>query len=150
LAANTSFIYDFTWWHEYENMEYNTQVQVGLALQPFAAYNYTVASDFAGALPYYSGWRHVDMLGLNDKFIAKNKEATLDYVQQVKPDLIIMPWYSYGNFINDESNPFYLYAKENNYTEIKYPWGNFTYYLNPKIEHYEEIKKVLNNLNYKK
>lgn len=150
LAANLNFIEDITALQEYETIENQTQIQVGMALQPFSQYNYTVATDYAGAIPYYSRWRHIDMLGLNNKYIADNKRPSMEYLSQVKPDLIIIPLDKDGNINYEDLKPFLEYAQENNYTLIKLPWDNFIYYLNPKIEHFDEIKQALNDLNYKK
>lgn len=148
IFTNFGYMSSLTGWHDYGNKVHNTQVSVGLALEPFSAYNYTVATDYAGAIPYYSGWRHIDMLGLNDKYIAENKKPSLDYLRQVKPDLIILPYKPNGELTNEDFYPFLEYAKENNYTEIKLPWDNFTYYLNPKIEHFNEINQSLNKIKY--
>lgn len=148
LISNFSFMISLIGWHDYGNKEYNTQVAVGLALEPFSPYNYTVATDYAGAIPYYSRWRHIDMLGLNNKYIAENKNASQDYLQKVKPDLIIIPYLPNGDITNEDFKPFLEYAQQNNYTLIKLPWENFKYYLNPKISHFNEIKQSLINIKY--
>ncbi|KOR33540.1 hypothetical protein TI05_00490 [Achromatium sp. WMS3] len=60
----------------------------------------TISTTAAGAIPYYSKLRTIDMLGLNDKWIAKNgliigtrpghtKYTTIEYLIKSKVDLII-------------------------------------------------------------
>jgi len=68
----------------------------------------------------------------------------------VKPDLIILPYKTNGELINEDFKPFLEYAEENNYTKIELPWDNFTYYLNPKVEHFNEINQSLRKVKYKK
>ncbi|MGD8608430.1 MAG: hypothetical protein PVH21_14130 [Myxococcales bacterium] len=60
-----------------------------------------VAVDAAGAIPFYSGLRSLDMLGLNDAHIARHHDASFghgvqghelgdgDYVLSAKPDIIV-------------------------------------------------------------
>lgn len=146
LAANLSFMSYLTYFHEYEQKEYSTQVKVGQVLEPFSAYNYTVATDYAGAIPYYSKWHHIDMLGLNDKNIAMNRKPSIEYVRQVHPDLIIIPLNPDGKITNEDFTPFLEYAEDNNYTIIKSPGDEFIYYLNPGIKYFNEIKESLTGL----
>jgi len=66
----------------------------------FSKYQPLLAVDAAGALPYWSQLPSLDMLGLNDKFIAKNPPADFgvgnighelgngDYVWRTSPDII--------------------------------------------------------------
>lgn len=60
----------------------------------------TIATTAAGAIPYYSNLKTIDMLGLNDKWIARNgmvlstrtghqKYATYDYLIQTKVNFVI-------------------------------------------------------------
>jgi len=64
--------------------------------------NPTIATNAAGAIPYYSGLKTIDMLGVNDPWIARygesireyyrpghNKWAKLDYYLKVKANLIL-------------------------------------------------------------
>jgi arabinofuranosyltransferase len=64
--------------------------------------NVTIATTTAGAVPYYSGLKTIDMLGLNDPWIARfgestgqfyrpghNKWGKLDYYLKVKANLIV-------------------------------------------------------------
>jgi hypothetical protein len=54
----------------------------------------TVASSQAGRLPYFSGAKHIDILGLNNKFVAHNRYNNDDfeksfakYISRKKPDI---------------------------------------------------------------
>lgn len=62
----------------------------------------SIATPAAGAIPYYSGLKTIDMLGVNDRWIARNGEsikayyrpghnrwAKFDYYLAVKPNLIL-------------------------------------------------------------
>ena len=60
----------------------------------------TIATNPAGAIPYYSGLKTVDMLGLNDRWIALHGQiagsrpghqriATIDYLMEQKVNLVI-------------------------------------------------------------
>ncbi|HYF67846.1 MAG TPA: glycosyltransferase family 39 protein [Ohtaekwangia sp.] len=62
----------------------------------------SIATPAAGAIPYYSGLKTIDMLGVNDRWIARNGEsikayyrpghnrwAKLDYYLTVKPNLVL-------------------------------------------------------------
>lgn len=44
----------------------------------------------AGAIPYYSGWRAVDTLGLNDAHIAVSGLHDPEYVLSRSPDLVVL------------------------------------------------------------
>lgn len=45
-------------------------IVIGKWLRTIAAPDETVATTAAGAIPYYSGLRSLDMLGLNDRYVA--------------------------------------------------------------------------------
>lgn len=145
LSANTVFISDLLYWHNYENTEMSSLIAVGNALQPYSEHNYTVATEYAGAIPYYSCWYHIDILGLNNKDIA-GSQLSLNYIQKVKPDLIILKFNSQGELLNKKFKPLLDYAEENNYSTIKLPQDNFICYLNPKIKDYNEIYSTLNHI----
>ncbi len=75
---------------------------VGLWLKNNTASDITVALNAAGAIPYYSGLKTIDMLGLNDIHIAHHSAPTLgsgwpghekadaSYILSKNPDLIIL------------------------------------------------------------
>ncbi len=59
-------------------------------LAPFAGRGYTLATTEAGIIPLYSGWRSVDLWGLNDAWIAHNGGVTESYLAQVHPQVILI------------------------------------------------------------
>ena len=75
LSANVTFISDLSWEHKYDDRLPIAHVTLGKALNDFSCHNLTFASIDAGAIPYFSKWRHIDMAGLNNKFIAKHGVA---------------------------------------------------------------------------
>ena len=64
----------------------------------------TLATTEAGQLPYFSDWQSIDLAGLNDEFIAKNrfrpdiKNLFANYLSKKMPDLYVQPppecWYA--------------------------------------------------------
>ncbi|MEI8132692.1 MAG: hypothetical protein WCG34_09670, partial [Leptolinea sp.] len=65
------------------------RVEVAQFLSQYQARGYTIATTEAGLLPLYSGWQAVDTWGLNDQWIAHNGGVTLDYLAQMKPEIIM-------------------------------------------------------------
>ena len=61
--------------------------QAGKALAPFAGDGMTMFVTESGAIPFYSGWRAYDLLGLNDHFVAE-RGAHPGYVGALHPDLL--------------------------------------------------------------
>jgi hypothetical protein len=53
-------------------------------------HNYTMAVSEAGLLPLYSGWNAIDTWGLNDPWIAHQGEITETYLDQYKPEVIVL------------------------------------------------------------
>lgn len=89
-----------------ERWEWNHKV-IGLLLKDaFGDKNARLAINAAGALPYYSQLPTIDMLGINDRFIAQAPEPDVgdswlahdhgsgSYVLSLRPDLVYMspPW----------------------------------------------------------
>jgi arabinofuranosyltransferase len=72
----------------------------------YAGMNPLIAVDAAGSVPYFTGFRALDMLGLNDRFLSHHRPADFghgdlahelgsgSYVYSRRPDLIIfdLPW----------------------------------------------------------
>jgi hypothetical protein len=59
-------------------------------LKPFASKNYTMVVTEAGDLPFYSEWRAVDALGLNDAYIAHhNRRPSDEYLDSYRPEIIL-------------------------------------------------------------
>ncbi len=44
----------------------------------------------AGAIPFISGWKTLDIVGLNDAYIAKHKKDAVEYIFSENPDVIIL------------------------------------------------------------
>ncbi len=62
-------------------------------LAAYAGKDYTMATSEAGLLPLYSNWSAIDAWGLNDEWIAHNGEVTAQYLDKIKPELIIFHAY---------------------------------------------------------
>lgn len=59
-------------------------------LKPYASKNYTMVVTEAGDLPFYSEWRAIDALGLNDAYIAHHEHyPTAAYLDQYKPEILL-------------------------------------------------------------
>jgi len=65
-----------------------------------------IAFGDAGVIPYYSGALHLDVVGLNDRVIAREKDhqKLVDYFFDQQPDLVLQPadvrsqsWANYGH-----------------------------------------------------
>lgn len=63
--------------------------EVGLALRPYQDRGYTIAVSEAGLLPLYSGWKSVDVWGLNDSRIAHDGRLTHEYLSTRAPEVIL-------------------------------------------------------------
>ena len=148
LSANVAFISDLSWCRKYGDRLPIAHVALGETLNDFSSHNLTVASVDAGAIPYFSEWRHIDMAGLNNKFIAKHGVATIEYVEKENPQLVIF-------ISNDEKvprcggrqGPFIEFVQKKQY--IKLPpvkWQENYYlvsFLDPNIKGFDEIKKTI-------
>jgi len=68
-------------------------------LKPFAGKNYTMVVTEAGDLPFYSEWRAVDALGLNDAYIAHhNRRPSDEYLDSYRPEIIL--YRVWGEFVS--------------------------------------------------
>lgn len=63
---------------------------IGHSLQFYEKNNYTIATSEAGLIPFYSKWRAIDTLGLNDSWIAHNGVITSEYLDRYKPEIIML------------------------------------------------------------
>ncbi len=90
------------------------RVRIGLAIAANTAPGVTIAVHAAGQIPYYSGRRTIDLLGLNDPVIAKGPVTGPFYpghdkwnynysILQLKPDLIADNWTKLGDFMRGVS-----------------------------------------------
>jgi hypothetical protein len=64
--------------------------EVGTVLHKYSQKGYLLAVSEAGMLPFYSGWRAVDMWGLNDAHVTVDLHGRIDraYLEQLRPDVI--------------------------------------------------------------
>lgn len=143
VFANFYGIRDLRVQHDYGISFDHSTVPLAKALSPFSDNNYTVAYGDAGAIAYYSGWNFLDLVGLNDKYIA-HRGVTSEYLKQEKPELIIFSSVN-GKIIGFKKA--YEYALNNNYTRlepIKLEDGRyFILFLKPNIKDYDAIKNAL-------
>jgi arabinofuranosyltransferase len=64
--------------------------QVAMRLRPYAAKNYTMVTTEAGDIPFYSEWRAIDALGLNDAYIAHHGGVlSTEYLEQNHPEVML-------------------------------------------------------------
>ena len=65
-------------------------------LKPYAGKGYTLLTTEAGDIPFYSEWRTVDLIGLNDEYIAHHGGLVTEaYLEQNSPEIILYrdkPW----------------------------------------------------------
>ncbi|WP_181773486.1 hypothetical protein [Amycolatopsis pittospori] len=89
----------------------------GLANAQVPATARSLAVSDAGAIPYYSGWRSIDYIGLNDEAIAHGAQPT-DVVKAARPTVIVVtargpgatPGQAYGLVVPDAARDYELVA----------------------------------------
>ncbi|MFE6614901.1 hypothetical protein [Amycolatopsis sp. NPDC057786] len=77
----------------------------------------SLAVSDAGAIPYYSGWKSIDYIGLNDEAIAHGTPPT-DVVKAARPTVIVVtargpgatPGWAYGLVVPDAARDYQLVA----------------------------------------
>ena len=62
--------------------------ELGRMLAPYRDRGYAMAVSEAGVLPFYSGWYAIDTWGLNDRWIARHRGISSEYLDRRKPELI--------------------------------------------------------------
>lgn len=143
VFTNIYGIRDLEIQHDYGVSFDKSTVPLAKALGPFADDNYTVAFADSGAMAYYSGWNFLDLVGLNDKFIAYNG-VTYQYLEQKDPELVICTSVNGRVIVFAEV---YDYVLKNNYTRldpIKLKDGQyFILFLKPNIKDYDSIRNSL-------
>jgi hypothetical protein len=103
------------------------RVRAGLAIAGNTSPEATIAVHAAGQIPYYSGRRTIDLLGLSDPVIAKGPRSTAFYpghdkwnyeysIGQLQPDLIADNWIRLGDYIR--TRPEYLKLENGMYVRI--------------------------------
>lgn len=91
------------------------RVKLGLFLAKYTAPEATIAVHAAGQIPYYSGRRTIDLLGLNDPVVAKGPASGPFYpghdkwnyeysIAGLKPDLIADNWDKLADFMRNRSD----------------------------------------------
>lgn len=148
LSANVIFISDLSWEHKYGDRLPIAHVALGKALNDLSSHNLTFASIDAGAIPYFSEWHHIDMAGLNNKFIAKHGVATIDYVEKENPQLVI--FISRDGEIprhGGQQEPFIEFVQKRHYTKLPPVKWQENYYLvsflDPNVKGFDEIKEAV-------
>ncbi|MGF1534065.1 MAG: hypothetical protein ACFCUI_10195 [Bernardetiaceae bacterium] len=64
-------------------------IKTGRALAPFADRGYMLLTGDAGALPYFSGWRSVEFVGVANPELT-HRGWTDDYLDVLQPDLVVL------------------------------------------------------------
>lgn len=86
-------------------------IKIGQFLSTFenSEYQKTLVVTDAGALPYYSGWRTIDAIGLNDPIIALDFKGRIEYIFNQNPDIIILTSNSLTDYVSDSDYYHALY-----------------------------------------
>lgn len=90
------------------------RARAGLAIARFTSPEATIAVHAAGQIPYYSGRRAIDLLGLNDPVIARGPRRTAFYpghdkwdyeysIGQLQPDLIADNWIRLADYMSSQT-----------------------------------------------
>lgn len=136
--------------------------EVGRVLAPLRDRGYTLAVTEAGLLPLYSGWRTIDLWGLNDAEIAHAGGLTEEYLRANAPDVVL--YHSFSSPIQPEQGRETLrgwnrmvsllekYVKENDYV-LAAAYGSGTseshwYFVRRGIEHEAAIVKAIRAVRY--
>jgi len=147
---------------KFSNNSLNDRFAIGKMLNEFKDYNYTIMLTEAGIIPYYSEWRTIDAIGLNDPYIARNG-LSLDYIKRVDPDVIllqpkteevlnylkgnIVPVFNKTKIFNEKTKLLYYYANRNNYNKIMVREGKggdiIFVFIHTKLPHKEEISNLI-------
>ena len=128
LLLGGTFASNLGWYRHYAAQMPRAHRALGEALAQLDGPGLAMATEEAGALAYYAGWHHVDMVGLNDPFIADRGAADLSYVEGAAPSVIII-----GSTDGVEPNaerwaaPFLQYAVDHRFTRL--PSVYFSHYL---------------------
>ena len=117
--------------HEYgkefgsESQRHDGRHDLALELRQFKGNNYTMAVSEAGHLPFDSGWRSIDAVGLNDAWVAHhNGQIAESYLAESKPELIMF------------HAPFSPLVPPTQGTSVTQPWLQMTLTLNKfAVEH---------------
>ncbi|RKX31988.1 MAG: hypothetical protein DRP22_02945 [Verrucomicrobia bacterium] len=145
LLPNTAFVGDLRRQRRYGERLAVAHVALGKALHRFRHWHLTVASSDAGAVPYYSGWRHIDMVGLNNRFIAKHHSATAEYLERQNPQLLVFISRDGSSPRRDDFQlPFIRFAEARHYVAMPSIKWQENYYLlcfvDPDVTGFAELE----------
>ena len=133
-----------------------------IILNKYAHLGYTIVATEAGLLPLYSNWHAIDPWGLNDAWIAHNNGITEQYLDKVKPEIIM--WHDYFSPFTQPSPQraddkwltmvmkLKSYAEKNNYSLAAVfgdsPYNTHYYYVSSSIPEKDKIISDIRNINY--
>jgi hypothetical protein len=109
----------------------------------------------AGAIPYYSGWHTIDLVGLNDAVIARRGTPDPSYVLGERPDLIVVNSASVAEFVERLPGMQLLYssAQSAGFTVVQRIGVRWDYYLwilsksgSPIAQRFDELNPAGTNL----
>lgn len=158
-------IYSGTFWWLYQYLQggrvlayQDGRRNVAEALSEYSKQGYTLATTDAGLLPLYSRWQTVDLLGLNDQWIAHNG-LSKNYLDQRQPEVIMFPL-PYTPLVPLRSDFKYFatittlkqYVEENNYILAaafgETPYFTHHYFVRAGFADSEAIIKKIRSLDY--
>jgi hypothetical protein len=133
----------------------NPYIYFGRLLRAFPSTDtMTLAIGDAGAIPYYSQWDTIDLVGLNDPYMLFNKTsrpAYLKYIFDRDPDLILLTFNDPENLVrdSDRTNEIYQAAVDHGMQKVGVLKVSDTYYLwvcvEPATPLGEYLQKALNS-----
>ena len=119
------------------------RVAVGRALVGIPA---TMLTTESGALPYYSGWRSFDVLGLNSEEIARNGLSPA-YLEETSPDLVALLDYCGEKDRERDFRTIEEYMVKKNFITVAVVHKSFNayhnYFVNPDSEYFGIITERL-------
>jgi hypothetical protein len=88
LSASSINPHHTQWAFSYRGHEYYSNNEFGKRLSPYAG-KYMLMTGESGAIPYYSGWKSYDLMGLADRSIAHHG-FSVAYVKHIRPDMLML------------------------------------------------------------
>ena len=103
----------------------------------------------SGALPYYSDWKAVDLLGLNSVEIA-HRGLSPDFLQQLNPDLIMLLEFGDYQANSKEGIIVHEYMKKSRFVLVavihKYSWQYHFYFVRINSQFFQAIVRNLTTI----
>lgn len=136
---------------------------IAMILEPYKSKGYTLAVTEAGLIPFYSGWKAIDIWGLNDQWIAHNNGVTESYLDKHKPQVIeFHAFFSPVSPVDPQTYPYKgwyemistvrAYAEKRGYILAgcfgKNPQDTFFYYVRPDFPDSGEIVAKIRGMRY--